>query len=387
MNKKLIIIICLTFLLTGCYDYKELNTLAVVSATEINKIDDTFYVTAQVITPQAPDKTATIQAPFIIYNSSGKTIQEAYRNIVNTSSRYLYSNHLQILIINEKIAKEDITEIIDYYIRNPGIRTEFYVLIGKSDNILTNITPIDEVSSASIKNSINNNAKFLGTTSKVTFNEFANMILNPNLEIVLPSIEIIDEQPKGEKLENTEETKIDTKYQLSGLAIFKNNQLLTYLNKEESHSYNIFKNNIDNTLITYECKKDKYITLEIIASKAKVKIKNNQVTINISLTGNLNETHCQISPNNEGSIKEITKKIEEHLNNKIASDLTEIKNTYNSDIFGFLDSIYKHDYKTYEKIKSSWYEKTLKDISIKVNTDLLIIEKGNALEEINEKNK
>ena len=108
----------------------------------------------------------------------------------------------------------------------------------------TNITPIDEVSSASIKNSINNNAKFLGTTSKVTFNEFANMILNPNLEIVLPSIEIIDEQPKGEKLENTEETKIDTKYQLSGLAIFKNNQLLTYLNKEESHSYNIFKNNI-----------------------------------------------------------------------------------------------------------------------------------------------
>ena len=79
--------------------------------------------------------------------------------------------------------------------------------------------------------------------------------------------------------------------------------------------------------------------------------------------------------------------ISEHLNNKIASDLTEIKNTYNSDIFGFLDSIYKHDYKTYEKIKSSWYEKTLKDISIKVNTDLLIIEKGNALEEINEKNK
>ena len=41
MNKKiLIIIIPLLFLLTGCYDYKELNSISILSATEINKIDD-----------------------------------------------------------------------------------------------------------------------------------------------------------------------------------------------------------------------------------------------------------------------------------------------------------------------------------------------------------
>lgn len=388
MNKKIILIVFLSLILTGCYDYKELNTIAVVSATEVNKIDNTYYVTAQVITPQAPEKTATVQAPFIIYTGSGKTIQEAYRTIVNTSSRYLYSNHLQLLIINEKIAKEDITEIVDYYVRNPGIRTEFYVIIGKSDNILENITPIDQISSASIKNSINNNTKFLGTSSKTTFNDFINMLINPNLEIILPSIEIINEQDQneGEKLENTEETKIKTKYHLDNLAIFKDNKLLSYLTEEESKSYNIAKNNINNTLITYECRKEKYITIEIIESKSNFTVNYNQVNININLEGNINESHCHITPNNKNDIQKLTKELENYLNESISNNLNQIKEKYNSDVFGFLEFIYKHDYSYYQKIKSSWSKDTFKNMKISVNTNLTITGKGNTLEEINEKN-
>lgn len=388
MNKKIILITFLSLILTGCYDYKELNTIAIVSATEVNKIDNTYYVTAQVITPQAPEKTATVQAPFIIYTGSGKTVQEAYRTIVNTSSRYLYSNHLQLLIINEKIAKEDITEIVDYFVRNPNIRTEFYVTIGKSDNILANITPIDQISSASIKNSINNNIKFLGTSSKTTFNDFINMLINPNLEIILPSIEIINEQDQneGEKLENTEETIIKSKYRLDNLAIFKDNKLLSYLTEEESKSYNIVKNNINNTLLTYECHKDKYITIEIIESKSNFTINYNQVNINIDLEGNINESHCYITPNNKNDIQKLTKELENYLNKSISNNLNQIKEKYNSDVFGFLESIYKHNYSYYQKIKSSWSKDTFKNMKITVNTNLTITGKGNTLEEINEKN-
>ena len=154
---KLIISIFIIFTLTGCYDYREINDLAIAGATEINKIDDNYQVTVQAINPQAPDKSTNPQAPFEIYSVTCKTIQEAYRSITLTSSRFLYSNHLQLLIINEKVAKEDISSIIYYYVRNPGIRTEFYILIGKDDNILSITTPIDEIPSASIKESIENN--------------------------------------------------------------------------------------------------------------------------------------------------------------------------------------------------------------------------------------
>ena len=98
MNKKiLIIIIPLLFLLTGCYDYKELNSISILSATEINKIDDEFIVSAQAVNPQAPDKTSNAQAPFIIYTGRGKTIQEAYRSIANESSKFLLITFLTAL--------------------------------------------------------------------------------------------------------------------------------------------------------------------------------------------------------------------------------------------------------------------------------------------------
>ena len=104
MNKKALVFLIL-FLLTGCYDHKELTSISIMTATEINKVDNEYIISAQLVNPQSKD-TVNVQAPFIIYEGKGKTIQEAYRQIKLQSSRYLYPNHLQILIINEKLAKE-----------------------------------------------------------------------------------------------------------------------------------------------------------------------------------------------------------------------------------------------------------------------------------------
>lgn len=415
---KLIISIFIIFTLTGCYDYREINDLAIVGATEINKIDDNYQVTVQAINPQAPDKTTNPQAPFVIYTGTGKTIQEAYRSITLTSSRFLYSNHLQLLIINEKVAKEDISSIIDYYVRNPGIRTEFYILIGKDDNILSITTPIDEIPSASIKESIENNYKYYGVTSRVTFSEFVDMNLNPNLEIVLPSIELIKDIPTKDKDEqsndnnnqnkneqkdeksneendelsqdetsnkNTESTEVKSKYRLSGYAIFKDSHLIGYLNNEESIHYNILNNNIKDTIITYECDKNKYLAIEVIDSNSSIKIKNNNVEITINLEGNINEVHCNIDIKKSENISKISKEIEKKLNKEITDNILNIRTTYKSDIFKFKDIIYKHDYNYYQKIKNN-YDEAYQNLNISVKTNVNLIEKGNILEVIHEKN-
>ena len=384
MIKKIFIII-LILLLTGCYDQKELNTIAIMTATEINKINDEFILNTQVINPQSSDKTVNIQAPFIIYEGKGKTIHEAYRNIKLQSSRYLYPNHMEILIINENIAKKDINQIIDLYLRIPDIRTEFYVLIGKNNNILNITTPIDDVSATSILETMKINNKYLGITNLITFNEFANMKLNKNLEIILPSIEAINYKEEAENKSNTENTKIKSLYKLSNLAIFKDNKLKGYLTEEESKTYNIIKNKAKSILITYECEKDKYMTIEATEIKTKINTKNKKININIDMTGNVNETMCNIKLNDEKNIKNLEKKLKEYLNNEITNNINNIRKTYNSDIFGFLDTIYKQDYKTYQKIKNNWYKDEYQNILININSKINIIGKGNVLEGSNEK--
>ena len=387
MNKKiLIIIIPLLFLLTGCYDYKELNSISILSATEINKIDDEFIVSAQAVNPQAPDKTSNAQAPFIIYTGRGKTIQEAYRSIANESSKFLYLNHIQILIINEKIAKENLDEIVDYFMRSSAIRTEFYVLIGRDDNILDIITPINDISSASIKESIENNLKYLGTTSDITFNELVSIMLDKNSEIVLPSIKLINDSKEGENIENTEETKVNAKYELSNLAIFKDDKLIGYLNEEQSKTYNILQNKINNTILTYECDKDKYMSVEIIDSQSSIDVSNKKANIEVKLSGNLNEYNCSKSLENKKTIEKIEKEFEQKLTESITKNINEVRTEYNSDIFGFLDNIYKKDYKTYKTIKNNWYSSNYQSLELSVNVNLTIIAKGKVMEAINEKN-
>lgn len=387
MNKKiLIIIIPLLFLLTGCYDYKELNSISILSATEINKIDDEFIISAQAVNPQAPDKTANAQAPFIIYTGKGKTIQEAYRSIANESSKFLYLNHIQILIINEKIAKENLDEIVDYYMRSSAIRTEFYVLIGRDDNILDVITPINDISSASIKESIENNLKYLGTTSDITFNELVSIMLDENSEIVLPSIKLINDSKEGENIENTEKTKVNTKYELSNLAIFKDDKLIGYLDEEQSKTYNILQNKINNTILTYECDKDKYMSVEIIDSKSSMDVSNKKANIEVKLSGNLNEYNCSKSLDNKKTIEQIEKEFEQKLTETITKNINEVRTEYNSDIFSFLDNIYKKDYKTYKTIKNNWYNSNYQELELSVKVDLTVIAKGKVMEAINEKN-
>lgn len=434
INQLFILSTIILTTLTGCYDYREMNTLAIVSATEINKIGDEYQVSVQAINPQAPDKNTVSQAPFIIYIGTGKTIQEAYRSITLSASRFMYSNHLDLLIINEKIAKENISYLIDYYTRNPGIRTEFYVLISKDDNILSVTTPIDEISSASIKESIENNYKYYGVSSRTTFSEFVNMNLNPNQEIVLPTIELVKDTPTEDKNineeknnnedinankdkdnnenndknksnnsedknnksnqeenesdgtsnKNTEKTEIKNKYLLGGYAIFKNNKLIGYLNNKESINYNIITNNIKNTIITYECSKNKYLAIEITDSSSSIKTKNNKVSININLKGNINESHCNIDITKNKNIKKISHEIEEKLNKEIANDILNVRDNYHTDIYKFKDIIYKHDYSYYQKIKNN-YDEAYQNLDISVKTNIQLVEKGNILEVINEK--
>lgn len=385
MKIKYIIIILTLFLLTSCYDNKELNNIAILTASEINKTNDLFTINAQIVNPQAPDKQTSSEAPFIIYTGSGKTIQEAYRQIKLSSSRYLYPEHLQLVIINEQIAKEDISQILDFYLRDPSIRTEFIVLIGKDNDILSTTTPIDRISSSSILKTIETNNKFLGVSNLTTLNELAIMNLNPNTEIILPSIEIDKTTKNSDTEENTNATKTPSLYKLSGLAVFKDNKLLDYLTNNESITYNIIKNQSKTTIINYECSKNEYLSAEIINSKSKINIKNNKININITMKAIINESSCNLKLNNQHNINILENNLSSYINKNITNDITNIRNKYNSDIFGFLDEIYKHDYNTYLKVKDIWYKNTYKNIPININTKINIISKGNIMEGNNEK--
>ena len=109
---KKIIIFLLTILLCGC-NYRELDKIAITIGCGIEKVDDEYKITLQIADTQKQGESNNSSSPvrFKNYSYTEKTIHEAARSILTKLPKRTYNNHMQVLIIDEKIAKEGIDEM------------------------------------------------------------------------------------------------------------------------------------------------------------------------------------------------------------------------------------------------------------------------------------
>lgn len=127
--KKIILLIplLLSLFVTGCYDYEEINTRAMVIGVAFDKEGDEYVVSVQVlyIDPQAEaHQTGTTQPT--VYTGRGKSIDGALSQISLISPKYLAFTHVQLIVIQEKIAKDGIMEVFDFFMRHYESRQQFF---------------------------------------------------------------------------------------------------------------------------------------------------------------------------------------------------------------------------------------------------------------------
>ena len=367
--KKMIFIIPIIFLLTGCYNYREINELAIVSGVSIRKVDNEIELTTEVINPKKEQDASSGEEPeFIIYSSRAKSVQEAIRKMMKESPRKMYGAHIEILVIDEGIAREYLMDILDSFARNPEIRSEFKVLVGKSDDILKITTPLEKISSENIRNSLENNNKYLGFANVVTYHELISNVLNPNIELVLPVLSMKGNVNLGEDKENISNTSVKATSIIDGMAIFRNNKLIGYLTEEESLTYNILRDSAKNFFIRTSGHDNEYIVHEIIRLSSKMEFDRNKNEMKITLTG-------------KSAISEVNEKIDlenlEELKKMVERSILSIQKKYNSDIFGFGDVIYKSYPKYFQKIKDEFKQDGFQNMKVNVSVKIKGQEKGN----------
>lgn len=378
--KKFIFLIPLIFLLTGCYNYRELNDLAIISGVSISKNNNTYNITVEVVNPKKEQDTSSGKEPdYVIYEGTGKSMQEAFRNIVKESPQKLYGAQIDLLIIDEETAKEGLDEILDFFARDPEVRSEFYVVISKNDKALKVISPLVNLSSKNIINSLESTNTYMGIVNLVTYHELLSNYINPYIEIALPSIEMIGNEEVGENTENIETTTSSANNIISNMTIFKNNKMLDYLTKEESIGYNIIKGNTKTVLIRNEYDNNEFIVNEIIESKTEMKpnIKKKEITINIKGTASISEVNKKINLENDKEIKKIEKDLNKRVEELIKNTIINTNKKYNSDIYGFKDLFYKENPNKYKKLIKEYKDDFLNNISYKVKSNIELIEKGN----------
>ena len=121
MKKRLIIILLLPVLLTGCWNYSELNEIAIATGISIDWEDDKYKLTALISNAQKTEGSSKEgEAQITVFEGTGKTMTEALKNIELKLPKELYLKHISIIIIGEELAKKGVGNILDYLIRDPN---------------------------------------------------------------------------------------------------------------------------------------------------------------------------------------------------------------------------------------------------------------------------
>lgn len=383
--RKIIFLLIPLFFLTGCYNYQELNKLGIITATEINKVDNEFEITVQIVNPKKQtDITSANQPAFITYTSRGKTVHDAYRNLIQKTSRKIYAVHMQLLIIKADLAKEDMKSIFDFYFRNIEIRKEFYVLIdttedGVEEEILDILTPLTNLSSQNIIDTLESDSKFVSVSNLVSFNDLMDAFLDEHKEFVLPTIYSYGNLDEGDNRNNLESSKTSADLKIGNLAIFKGSKMLGVLSKQESITVNLLNNNANEILVSFKCDNENYASAKVTAGKTDINVDTDNMLVNIDINGkaDLTEYGCSDDLDNIEVINVVNDKLNDYFKNNIKDNILNINTLYNSDIYGIRNIVYKKDFRFYNTIKDNYYNDFFNRLDYNIKSNIKLITKGN----------
>ncbi len=382
--KRIKFLILLLPLLSGCYNYRELNELGITTAVSIDYKDNNFYVIAEVINPiKQQDASSSNNSPFINYNSSSSSLQDAFRKVVLESPRQLYAAQLEIIVLSEEVVNNHLEEVLEYFARDPESRTEIKIIVAKTEDstkAITLQTLLTSLSSSNIIKSLDLQSKVLGMAYPVTLNELLNMYIDPYLEVVLPSMTLYGNYEIGDEKENITTSSPKAIVKIDGSTITKDNKILGYLDLEESKILNLINGKLKETIIKMNYY-DGYIIFEPnrIKVSRELDIKNNIIKINISGYSKTKEIQSNINAKDPKEIEKLNKALNMELEKKITDTFNSIREKYSTDVFGFQELYYRTDYKYFKENCTNWYEDIYPKIKLEVKANVRLYEKGSTL--------
>lgn len=412
MKFKIFIILVTVLTLNSIQSSRELNDLTIVSAVGIEKKEDKYLVTALITTPEKSESGASSASSEkkVMYQSEAKTVHEALRKMTVESPNKLYLAHLKLLLISEEVAKEDLNDAFDFFVRDTETSNDFIFLLAKDtapEEILKVTVPNEENLTDNIIDSIESSAKYLGNCDENTLNETLDTILSGGQEVVIPSVKIVkksedgseskesslnnngseltknynenngeDKEESSSKGENSNSTneEIEAKVQVADMAYFKDKKLAGYLNNEESVMCNLLRNKLNN--IVLEVDEEYQFVAEVVKINLNLKPKceNGEYIVDLDLKCSCNIT--EIKENCPAITKENITKYQEcivkDLNEKINNYIYKCQNEYQSDILGY-EKLYKKKLnKEYKKIENIFESEIFKNIKTNVNIEAKI---------------
>lgn len=372
-KKKLIMIILIIImcpiLLCGCWDYEEIDSLAIVSgiAVDKDKISNKYTVTAEIITTQMQGSSSIISSE--LYVSEGESVFSAVRNMIQKTGLKLFWSDAKVLIVSESLATEGVIPVIDWLNRSSDVRPDMWFLISKGETaaeILKCKVKLNEVVSFHLNDTMHSGI----ILSKYTFSNLWSFIDRLTAEGNSQAVATV----KNELNDSTIAPR------LSGSAIFKSDKLVGYLDGNETLFMLMLRNNIKDGLITFKnvSGTNTNVTLELYENTTKLTphYNNGSASLIIDIYPIISIAEVQGTENfiEDKNLKIFQNEAENNMKVQIQSLISKLQK-YDTDILDFGEIFQKEKPKISKNLKRSGIN-IFPNIKTEVNVHLDIKSSG-----------
>lgn len=367
----LLIMFLNTLLLPGCWNYREIDDLAIVSGLAVDKgtKEGSYLITFELVDFKGGGKETEIHSETV--EAEGKTIFDAVRNAIRISARRLFWSHAEAAIVSQDVAREGIIQLVDFINRDAEPREQMYILISKektAKELLVQQSILTDIRSFEMEKMINTR-KSISKAPAAQVHDIINMLAGDGITLSLPAIGIMINQ--GEKTS-----------ELSGTALFERDKLIGFLDGEDTKYFLFAKDEIKGGLLTLNVRPERSyddITLEIFESKTKLTPleANGKIIMSIDVRLKVSIAEIDISRNviDEEERKILKEKAEQMLKTNIENVIMKVQEDYGVDAFGFGEIIKKEKPTLWKGIKNEW-NTMFEEVDTKVNVQIEIKASG-----------
>ena len=348
--KKILIIILTLLLCTGCFDYKEINDLAIINAIGVDYENDEYVITLEILNDQIDKDSSKITSYTKV--GHGKNLTSAIENAADKLSKQLIFNHIKLMILSKSIIEEKFENIIDLFLRNTYFRENFYVISAtknKPETLLNHTTNEAPIASTAITDTLESIRYSSNTNVLKKFDEIVEEVITYGIDTCFSNI-----------------TLKDNEFIVDGMSIFNNYSYKSNLSNEYVKIYNLLTDNFDRP--TYTINYDNLsFTTAINNGKINTEIKSGTINVTGNLMGRIIDNDPKYNIRDPKNLERIDNDFTNLLNKKI-SEFIKVLQDNNSDILGITRNYYK---KTRTKDKDYWLK-----LNIKSNIKFNINKKG-----------
>lgn len=186
----------------------------------------------------------------------------------------MYFSHLRICVIGESMATEGMAKSLDLLSRYHQFRTDFYIVVSKgtsAEDTLKIMTPLDPIPANDLFSSLETSQKNWSPSTTVTLDELVSALTSEGMQPVLTGLRIVGNKETGETSGNVQEIAPSARLQYSGLAVFRKDRLIGWLNETESRGYNFIRGKVQSSVGFVACPRGGKVVSEIIRTQTTIK--------------------------------------------------------------------------------------------------------------------